>query len=268
MKAVYGCVGRIIDIAILFILGPLAISTVSIKSDKKDKDGNYEEQETVYDKWKETLIEKILLAFGYVFGLNVFYMLVPMVTSTTMFANTDAFVSIPIFGSIPLVLLNMLGMLIMLVTLSSLVTYAPKMFSTIVKTGDAFGYGAQIQSQAKNVVKEVSDTVSGQRMMDAATNLKDGAKGLAKSTPFSKIHEIRKDRKEKKEHKQKIASMKQEALRNGGDPAVVEKAIKAYEDALEKQKGTKSDRKKWQKEERKKRDAVRNTDWGVHEDKK
>ena len=263
-KAVYGCIGRLLDITVLFILGPVAISTVSVKTDKRGKDGNYEEDGSgmsgIYDNWKKTLIEKILLAFGYVFGLNIFYMLEPMVVGNQLFASNEAFATIPLFGDIPLALLNVIGSLIMLVTLSSLVTYAPALFSKIMDVTtsdmDAFAYGSTIKAQAKNVVREVGDTLSGQRFLDAAKDLKDTAKGFV---PLSAVREKFKERKKKKEQDAKLKSMKADALAAGVDPATAEKAIQAYKQADAKKKEIEKKKKDADAKAKKGRDKMRDS---------
>ena len=258
MKALWGVIGRLFDILVLFILGPVAISTVALKSDSKDKSGQFVEGGDLvagaYDQWKKTLIDRILLAFGYIFGLNVFFILVPMISNIQMFTETSMFAGVPMFGELPLGLANAIGSLIFLISLSSIITYAPALLSKIMDFQNAVQYGSIVQSRVKNVVKEAQDGITGRKMMDGMAKTWENAKNFVPGIAQMKIV---KDKISKENTKFKMNHMKKQALKNGVDPKVAEEAVKAYKASLDQQKKNKATRNKERAEARRKRDEER-----------
>ena len=264
-KAFWGVIGRMFDITILFILGPIAISTVALKSDKKEKDGNYKENdkgiEGIYDQWKKKLIDRLLIAFGYIFGLNIFFVLAPMVKGVRLFSSAEAFAQVPLLNNVPLVFINMLGMLIILMALSSMISYAPQLFSKVMVIDDATAYGDKIKQAAKNVINEAKDTISGQRLVDAAAEFKESAK---KIIPGYEVYKHMKDKKKELTDKAKMKAMEAAALAGGAKGEVAKAALEAYKKAEEKKKKNQEAREKEKAAERSKRQADRDSDWGVH----
>lgn len=261
-KTFWGVISRLIEITILFILGPAAISTISLKSDVKDEEGNYQESGDgvagVYDKWKKNLIERILLAFGYIFGLNIFYVLSPMVSNVKLFTSVEAFANVPLLNMLPLGLINALGTLVLIVALAWAITYAPTVFTRILDVGDAFTDNMKAQTRVKNTIEEVKDSVSGQRAIDAAKDLKDDVKKLVPGMAMmTKVNEKLKQYKTKAEAK----ALKAVATYYGMSPELADRASKAYEKAKNQEVAAKKEREKKRKEEKKERDKARDS-WG------
>ena len=254
-KALWGVISRLLEIVVLTIVGPLAISSVALKGDSKDSSGNWvEDNNGIYEKWKSTLIDKVLLAFGYIFGLNIFFLLYPMVTSTELFSSTTAFAEIPFAGGIPLSIINSLSMLFMLIALVSAITYAPKILAKVMNFTEAFSYGEQAQNRVKNTIAEAKDFVSGQRAIDAVVDTAKTAKNFIPGIEF-----IEKGMEKIKDHKDKakVAALKTAATAAGIKSSEAKAAIKAYADSMEKQRQAKKEFKKKQDEAREKRNEMR-----------
>jgi len=257
-KAFWGCVGRIMDITVLFILSPIAISTVSLRTDKKDNNGNYQEQSDgfagVYDKWKTRLIDKIILAFGYIFGLNIFYMLAPMISDFTLFTSNEPFANLPVINLLSLDLLNEFGFLIFLVALSSVIGYAPKLLATVMNFTESFGYANQIHTNVQNTIKEVQDAVSGRKLMDDAADAWDMVKSVV---PGSEIMSEISDRFKEIKYTVSAKIAKSAAISAGIPPEVAEKAAKSYKNARMQEIENRKKRKEKKEKERKDRNEER-----------
>lgn len=69
ISACLGLVKRIYDIVILFLSLPLIVSTIPLDDGARFK------------VWRETVISKVILAYGAVFAVNVFMIMVPIITT-------------------------------------------------------------------------------------------------------------------------------------------------------------------------------------------
>ena len=69
ISACLGLVKRIYDIVILFLSLPLIVSTIPLDDGARFK------------VWRETVISKVILAYGAVFAVNVFMTMVPIITT-------------------------------------------------------------------------------------------------------------------------------------------------------------------------------------------
>ena len=260
-RAFWGVIGRVIDITWLFILGPFAISTLALKTDTKDK-GGYKESSGVgsqaFDKWKQTMIDKVLLAFGYVFGLNIFFVLAPMVSGTRLFSDTtiNAIRGVPLFGSVSLTFANAIGMMILLVALSSMITYSVKLFSKVFSITDAFSYGASVQGNVKSTIKEVQDVISGQKLVD---DVHDTIESVKKSIPGAEFIKSAAEKIKKAKNELAYKALEAAAVAYGVPPDVAKKALAAYKKAEQKKETEKKERAEKRKKERDERDKMRDS---------
>ena len=260
-RAFWGVIGRVIDITWLFILGPFAISTLALKTDTKDK-GGYKESSGVgsqaFDKWKQTMIDKVLLAFGYVFGLNIFFVLAPMVSGTRLFSDTTINVirGVPLFGSMSLTFANAIGMMILLVALSSMITYSVKLFSKVFSITDAFSYGASVQGNVKSTIKEVQDVISGQKLVD---DVHDTIESVKKSIPGAEFIKSAAAKIKKAKNELAYKALEAAAVAYGVPPDVAKKALAAYKKAEQKKETEKKERAEKRKKERDERDKMRDS---------
>jgi len=259
-KALWGSIARIIDITALYILAPVVISTVALKSESKDKQGNMVESNDgysgIYDRWKSQLVDKIFLALGYVVGLNIFYLLAPMVNETKLFTAETAlaFADIPLIGKMPLGFFNAMGSLFMLIAVASAIIYAPTLISKITGFSDAMNYGGQAQNRVKQLIEESKDMISGQRLLDAAHSELQTMKSMIPGIELmqkgaQKIREVK--------HKVQVKALQAAASKAGIAGPALSKAVEAYEKSYQKQKERKKERSKQKDKERKEREQAR-----------
>ncbi len=67
---------RIFDIVLLFIISPVSVSTIPID------DGNR------FRIWRDMLISKVLSAYGIILSMNLFFIIIPQVSTITFFADS------------------------------------------------------------------------------------------------------------------------------------------------------------------------------------
>lgn len=67
---------RIFDIVLLFIISPVSVSTIPID------DGNR------FRIWRDMLISKVLSAYGIILSMNLFFIIIPQVSSITFFVDS------------------------------------------------------------------------------------------------------------------------------------------------------------------------------------
>ena len=225
---------------------------------KKNKDGNFVEKDGamsgIYDQWKTQLIQKVLLAFGYIFGLNIFYLLLPMVNGFELFQDTTPFADLPWGGKLPISLINTMASVFMVIALASAIIYAPKILSKVMQFTEAFSYGAQMQTQVKNTIEQVKDNISGQRVMDFVADQKQNLKNMIPGVVliekgFQKIGQARDKSKAKKVRDAAIAAK----IPSGK----IDAAMKAYEASMKQQRINKAKYKEKKEKERQKRNEAR-----------
>ena len=68
---------RIFDIVLLYIISPVSVSTIPVD------DGNR------FRLWRDMIISKVLSAYGIILSMNLFFIIIPQVSSITFF--TDSF---------------------------------------------------------------------------------------------------------------------------------------------------------------------------------
>lgn len=229
-KAMWGVVGRLYDITLLFLLGPAVISTISLRSDSKDKDGNVQESgEDTYSRWKETLMEKLLSVFAYAIGFNIFFVVVPIISDMTLFTTNEAFANLPLFKNLSVSFLNEIGRVIFLIATAYLTTRAPDLFAKISKTNNGFKEGEATFNNVKATINEVTDRTSGAHAVDSLRSAASTAKGLIPGGAFGaiaagKIRAI--------SDKRTIAKYKKKAMQQGVSEEVADKMAKELQERI------------------------------------
>lgn len=151
MQSAWGMIKRIYDIVILFMVMPGFASTM-VFDDKR------------FSKWKDNLIKSIFSAYGVMIGLNIFFVLVPVISNATsnIFTKADlpeTIASNPIFARVDL-LNELVSLMFTLVALTLLQTL-PGYISGMLDFGDVYGDGEKVKKSVDKMVKETGDTVSG-----------------------------------------------------------------------------------------------------------
>lgn len=177
VKALFACIGRVFDITIDFLLAPLVISTISLKSDSKDKSGSMAESSTAYDTWKENLKKHILSVFSLVVGFNIFFILAPLVMEAELFneVSIKAFENLPLFRLATVEFVNQIARLLLLIGLASMTKRAPHLFSKILSVDDAFAKGSGKIDDIKKTKNAVMNTWTGKDLAVDVKFLKDSA---------------------------------------------------------------------------------------------
>lgn len=174
-RAFWGVISRMYTVTLYFVMGPVMIATIAQKDEKVEKK-KVKEMNSAYDSWRESLVAELLGIFGYVFAINLYFILATMVEGFTMFTTADAFSGLPVFSNITVAALNEITRLVFTIGLASLFSQIPKMFSGILSINvDIFDKGAGTIGQVKNSINEVQDFVSGQKFLDTVGTMKDNS---------------------------------------------------------------------------------------------
>lgn len=199
-KILFAATQRVFDIALDFLLAPLAISTIALKTDDphedKDKRKAGETQETskgagyqTYDQWKQKTQNDIISVLGYTVGINMLFILVPLISRMTLFENTSAFASLPLFRDLSVSFLNEIARLIFLVAATYICKNAPKAFNKIMKvdgSGGVYERAENVQKAIKSSVNEVRNTWSGTNAVQDVKNMAGMAKAMVPGTAVVK----------------------------------------------------------------------------------
>ncbi len=184
MQSAWGLVKRIYDITILFMVMPGFASTLPIDGGSR------------FGKWKEELIKSVFAAYGVMIGLNVFFVLVPIINNATsnIFTYADlpsTIINNPLFKR-PEYLNELVKIMFTLVALTLLQTL-PGFFSGLLNFGDVYKQGGEVRQNVGKMVKDVTNVTSGKALMDAVAPVgKDGKRhanlgALAQFIPGSAI---------------------------------------------------------------------------------
>lgn len=165
MKALWGATGRVFDVTLDFLLGPLAISTIALKTDV-EKNKKMQESSVGYDTWKGRIINDVLSVLSYAVGFNIFFILSPIVSSMELFESTQAFSGLPLFNMVSLEFVNEVARFLMVIGLAYMTTRAPTLFSKIIGVDDGFERGDSVKASVKNMKNQVVDTWTGKEIAD------------------------------------------------------------------------------------------------------
>lgn len=180
IKALFACIGRVFDITIDFVLGPLVISTINLKSDSKDEKKGMVESESAYDNWKSKLISHILSVFSLAVGFNIFFILAPLVMNAELFNETTikAFEPLPLFKLATPGFVNQIARLLLLIGLASMTRKAPALFAKILSIDNSFDKGKETMDSVKKMKNQALATWTGQNVAQDIKFAKDNAKNM------------------------------------------------------------------------------------------
>ena len=166
MQSAWGLIKRIYDITILFMVMPGFASTMPI--DGGDR----------FAKWKDKLIKSVFSAYGVLIGLNVFFVLVPVIDNAV--GNIFTYADLPstivnnFLFSRPDYLNELVKIMFILVALT-LMQSLPELFSGLIGAGDVYGEGGKVRHDVGKMTKDVGDVVSGRKLLDTVAPVgKDG----------------------------------------------------------------------------------------------
>lgn len=156
-KASIAAMQRILDIILLTLMGPVAISANSLNLEDSNQKDN-----TLFEKWRNYMTQSILQAFGLVVGFNMYYILMSTITGMT-FVSAFTVEKIHALGGMTFVSANMLNAVVkflFIVTAASIVKAAGNLITRIItlgKVSDAFS--SPISGDGFSNVKDVLKTM-------------------------------------------------------------------------------------------------------------
>lgn len=166
MQSAWGLIKRIYDITILFMVMPGFASTMPI--DGGDR----------FAKWKDKLIKSVFSAYGVLIGLNVFFVLVPVIDNAV--GNIFTYADLPstivnnFLFSRPDYLNELVKIMFILVALT-LMQSLPELFSGLIGSDDVLKGGGETRRAVGQMTKDVGDVVSGRKLLDTVAPVgKDG----------------------------------------------------------------------------------------------
>ena len=137
-----GCIQRIFEIAVLFVLSPIAVSLMPLDQGERFK------------KWREEFIKRVFSAYGPILGMNLAFMVLEVVCSTSLkFFPADQ----AIFNYI----IDTIIMFTALVCIKS----TTKMVTDLVGQGDAMEAGKKTSEDLKKVGMKTAGAVSNAAVM-------------------------------------------------------------------------------------------------------
>lgn len=221
-QAVWGLIARIYEIVLMFIIYPGFASSIPLDDGSRFK------------KWRENVVKKVLGAYGVILGINIFFILLPVVREATYIFKAEdipaALQGRSFFGNADF--LNRIVYIMFLLVLFTLIKTLPGLIAGLVGGDDVYADGGKVKENVDKSVKAVSDVVSGRKILQTASKAKELAGGFIPGKAIAdipahwakeKTKEAWKNRKEKKAEK----AAQQDAKYRGGQAAEALEAEKA-----------------------------------------
>ncbi len=225
---------RILDLIFLTLAGPLMISMNTL---------NYEGQTSAsnkaFEQWKTYLTQTLLFVFGYIMGINIYYILISTITNMT-FVSASTVSKISAIGGLSFVnasSLNMIVKFIFIAVAAGTIKVSADMLASIITTGKvskAFEspMGGDVMGGVKGVIDSVKDTgkkardaISGKTLLEAKDAAVAGAKNMI---PGSAIIQKGVDIKNKVQTAAKAKALEKGLEAYGVPPEVAKKAAQMY----------------------------------------
>ena len=173
-KVVWGLIDRIYNIVLLFIVMPAFVSMIPIDDGAR------------FNNWKKSLIGKVLATYGVAVGLNIFFVLAPIIKEAAQIFDSGDLPSvlarIPMFSDAQF--LNRIVYLLFLLVGFTLIQTAPSLISKLLDAEDLAENGAKVKKSVDDLKKEVRDTVSGDKAQKYMKDFKDNAMGYLPGSAF------------------------------------------------------------------------------------
>lgn len=195
--AIWGVIKRFYEITLYFVAMPAVASTIPL-------DGG-----TRFTKSIQTpLISKVLMTYGVILGLNLFFVLLaPIKSVSNVFTAEDIATSGSYFLKhlpISYKMLNLYVYILFILVAFTMINALPSLISSMVGGDDAVKVGSDVKSQATNALKSAGDVMSGKAIAEAPGKALEMAKNLpgaaivgGAAKQVKKFHDWRKERKER-----------------------------------------------------------------------
>ncbi len=176
-KAVWGVIGRVIDITIYYIMSPVMFATISLGKDVTEKKETTEKT-PIFSQWYKDLTKKTLSVFGYVVGFQIFFILIPFIGNMTFISDVSFFNSLANLSSIGVNVVNQIIRLIFLICSAYLINEAPELFSKILSQNNGFKDSEEIKKNVDSIKGEVMETLTGQHVINTINYAQQSIKDL------------------------------------------------------------------------------------------
>lgn len=169
--AIWGVIKRFYEITLYFVAMPAVASTIPL-------DGG-----TRFTKSIQTpLISKVLMTYGVILGLNLFFVLLaPIKSVSNVFTAEDIATSGSYFLKhlpISYKMLNLYVYILFILVAFTMINALPSLISSMVGGDDAVKVGSDVKSQATNALKSAGDVMSGKAIAEAPGKALEMAKNL------------------------------------------------------------------------------------------
>lgn len=233
-NALFGLVKTLWQLVFLFAIFPGIASTFVLDDSR-------------YKKWKDEFIPKLVVSYGFVVGLDFFFLITKMIDNVNFFSASSASVEMLqdswTFSWVSADLLNEIAKILFFFVAVTLIQSIPDLVSKILDGDEAMGKGSQARSETKSIVANVGDYTSGRALADTFTYMAGtarsfvpGAGGLSggQYTP-STIEQMRRNAEEKR-IKQDAQDYKNRMVNEGVSKKQAEATAQAYYEAREAEK--------------------------------
>jgi len=175
-KVLFGALARVFDLVMLFVTYPAVCATIPIDNG------------TIFSNWVKQTVGITLSIYGVIVGLNLIMMLYPVIDSITFFTASD-FETLSGLKFIPAdwtaSFMNILIQFLMTFALFGLLNTTIKMLNQLMnpknyKEGafDIVSRGGTTIGNTKAMIKNVSDTITGKKLLDGVNELKNTTVGM------------------------------------------------------------------------------------------
>ncbi len=215
-KAVWGLIQRIYNITLYFLVMPGVAAAIPLDEGSR------------YDNWKKKLVPEILGGYGTLIGVNVFFVLMPVIKSASqIFTAADINTSLA-QGNwvrlVPVAFLNQLVYMLFLLVAFTLIKTLPGLLSDLVGGSNVYAQGLDtVKNVKEKVVDPVGKVVSGQAAKEGFGNLVSTMRNFVPGSAFygdikkaSDAHKAKKAAKEAAKAEQAANSAQEANNTQGG----------------------------------------------------
>ena len=227
--SIWGVVKRFYEITLYYLAMPAVASTIPLDNGSKFKTAI-----------QEPLISKVLMTYGVILGLNLFFVLLaPVKEVSNVFTAEDIATSGSYFLKhlpISYKMLNLYCYILFVLVAFTMINALPTLVSNMVTNGkgDLMKTGAETKGSAEKALKDSGDVVSGRAAMDAGSKAFDVARNaIPGSAVFKGISDHRKKRRsERQSFEDKGRTEAESELSGGGKSSSREDEQESIKQAL------------------------------------
>lgn len=164
---IWGLITRIVEVTALSVISPAVFSTIAFTDEKVNKD-QAEDIPWIYENWFETIKGKILSVLGFAIGINIFFILAPIINQFYLFSSAEAFKGLVFARMIDVNVLNYIVQVIMLICAITCIQTAPQLINSFAGVKeDLESTGVATRESVNNIDSMVREYTSGRNIVNA-----------------------------------------------------------------------------------------------------